>query len=426
MIVSAAILLLVIASLAPVAVAENAKLVARPGSADAFLEALALVPDTPESRGSMLSYLDQRAAVAARPGAAQPGSIEEALALVEAGDPAARLWLAALMGVSSGDVGLLSRMTQAADWPEELGFDLLDVDRHLVFGAPPADGSILLGDFSPAAVADAWAEHGYSSSRAGTRKLLCGAAGCDRGMDMDIASADPGLPFGAEFGRSEPVAVSKHDLLNSADLATLEAMLAAADGEAPSMADDPMYRALALAADPATVLTQATLLPGGMMGLGPDIYATFSESPQAAGALLTELDDLFEPMPGAAAVAILDAATDTEQVVTIALAYADEADAHVAADVLPRRLATLPALSHEVSLTELLAARGVTSVTGTVVPAGEGRAALARVELSAPLASSEPDPSTDRLAPSSDLYRLFTSLVARRDLLWLVPVLPLE
>jgi hypothetical protein len=79
-----------------------------------------------------------------------------------------------------------------------------------------------------------------------------------------------------------------------------------------------------------------------------------------------------------------------------------------------------------VDLAELLADRGVTSVAGSVQPAGEGTSAVARVEVRAPLASAAPDPATGAPLPSSDLYRLFTDLVMRRDLLWLAPVLPLE
>ena len=396
------------------------------GTGAGLLEALARVPDTAAARESLVSYLDQETLVATRPGAAQPASIAEALTLLETDDPAASLWLAAFMGANSGDAGLVHGLVMADGWPQLVGFDLLDVDRHLSFGTPPSDGSVLLGAFDPQAIADAFASRGYTASEAGDRTLLCGAAGCDAGMDVDLARADRSLPFGGEIGRSEPLAVSGHEVLNSADLATLEAMLAAADGEADSLADDPAYRALALAGDPAIPLIQATFLPGGMLGLGPDIYRLLGGSPEAATELLTRLDENFEPMPAADAVAILDGATDTEQVVTIALAYADEADAAIAADVLPRRLETLSAASYEVALAELLADRGVTSVAASVQPAGEGTSAVARVEVRAPLAGAEPDQATGAPLASSDLYRLFIDLVMRRDLLWLVPVLPLE
>jgi hypothetical protein len=330
------------------------------------------------------------------------------------------------MGAASGDMDLVSHLALAADWPEQVGFDLLDVERHLAFGTPPSDGSVLLGEFDPAAVAAAFEARGYSSSETDERTLLCGAAGCDAGMATDLASADRSLPFGAGIGRSEPLAVTADTMLSSADLGTLEGMMAAEDGVAASLADDPAYRALAMATAPGARLTQASFLPGGMLGVGPDIYLSLGASPEEAASLVTELSASLEPMPVAAAVAILDGATDDEQVVTIAMAYADEADAAIAAEVLPRRLEDMPAVSYEAPLAELLSERGVTSVSGSVEPAGEGTMAVARVEVRAPLPSAELDAATGRPSPSSGLYRLFAELVLRRDLLWLVPVLPLE
>jgi hypothetical protein len=401
---------------------------AETGSGDALLDALGHVPAT-AARGSMVSYLDQAALVAARPGASQFASVADALAGLEADDPAAELWLAAYMGASSGDPDLLrGLLSGAAEWPEELGFDLLDVERHLTFGTPPSDGTLLIGTFDPAAVRAAHEARGYGVSTAGGRTRLCGAAGCEAGLQADLAHADPGLPFGGAIGRSEPLSVSASDLLVSADSATLEAMEAATSGELPSLAEDRAYRGLAMAADPDVSLVQATLLPGGMLGLGPDIYRILAGTPEAATELLDALVADLEPMPSAEAVAIMDGATDTEQVVTIALAYRDEADAATAVEVLPRRLeeAGLVAASDGSSLAALLAERGVTDIAGSVLVGDSGTLPVARVEVRAPLPGEAVDASTGRPVPSSALYRLFIDLLNRRDLLWLVPVLPLE
>jgi hypothetical protein len=203
-------------------------------------------------------------------------------------------------------------------------------------------------------------------------------------------------------------------------------MLEAADDTGPSLADDPAYRAVASAADPSATLIQATLVPGGMVGLDPTVYARFTGSPEAAGELVVALDEVFEEMPGAEVIAVLDGATATEQVVSIALAYADEADARLAAEVLPRRLEALPSLSTGQPLADLLEERGVTSVSGRVEPGREGVTPAAVVELRAPLAGSEPEGEIDRPETSSRLYRLFVDLVYRGDTIWLAPVLPLE
>ena len=335
---------------------------------------------------SAVSYLDQTAVEAARPGAREPASIAGLEALLDAGDLPTQLWWAAMQGVSSGDPDLLQRLPSAAEWPERVGFDVLDVEAQLTFGTPPSDGTVLLGSFDPEAVAAAFAERGYESRAVRDRLELCGPDGREEGMAVN-AAADSSLPFGGQLGRHEPLFVGANDILSSADLATLIAMRDAAEGVGASLAEEPAWRALASVldgADPPVTLIQTTFLPGGMLGLGPDIYRLFSDSPEAASELLLELDAAFEPMPAADAIAILDAATADEQRVSIALAYADEADAAVAAEVLPRRLAALPTLSGD-PLAELLAEREASVVSSRVVPAGPGTTAAAVIELAARL-----------------------------------------
>jgi hypothetical protein len=391
-----------------------------------FLEALARVPFSSAARDSLVSYLDQTALIAARAGAAQPERLADVLAALEQDDPAAELWLAAMMGASSGDPELLRAMPQAGDWPARLGFDLLDVDQQLTFGTPPADGTVLLGRFDREAIEAAHAQRGYVAEDAGERRLLCAAAGCDAGMVPDLANADRSLPFGAEIGRSEPLSVSAADLLVSADLATLESMQAATAGEEPSLAEDRAIRGLALSAHPESTLVQATILPGGMLGLGPDVYQLLTRSPEEAAQLLASMAEDFEAMPVASAIAILDGATAEEQIVSISLAFEDEADAAAAADILPRRLTQLSAPTFGAPLSSLLADRGVTSVEGTTIAGQSGVLPVARIDIHAPLAGPQADPEAGRPAASSSLYRLFVDLVMRRDLLWLAPVLPLE
>lgn len=394
------------------------------GGDDALLAALAHVPDDAIARSDLVSWLDQDALITSRPGAAQPTSGAHLVELLGSDEPAGDLLRAALQGASSGEADILQRLVFAERWPAELGLDITAIDSHLRFGQPPGDGSVLLGRFDPEAIAAAFEQRGYTATPADGHLLLCGAAGCKNGMDMDLANIDAGLLFGAELGRSEPIAVTATDILSSADVATVRAMLEATHGTAPSLAADPSYRAVATAAHPDARLIQATLLPGGMIGLDPTIFASFADSQEAAGELVVALDEAFEEMPPAQVIAFLDAATATEQVVTIALAYADEADAAATAEVLPRRLETLPSLAAREPLADLLAERGVTSVSGRVIPASDGASAVAAIDLRAPLAGPDPDEGT--VASSSQVYRLLVQLLLQRDVLWLAPVLPLE
>ena len=75
-------------------------------------------------------------------------------------------------------------------------------------------------------------------------------------------------------------------------------------------------------------------------------------------------------------------------------------------------------------LREMLASRGVSSVTGRVVTSSLGDKATAVIVLRAPLASDQPDPDSGRLTASSLVYRMLMEMVYRRDALWLAPTLP--
>jgi hypothetical protein len=397
---------------------------AQPGAA--LLGALGSVPVVEAASGELVSYLDVRAVEAARPGAARPTSMAELRDLLDAGDPAAERWMAAMMGVAAGSPELLSGLFAGGErWPELAGFDFFDIERMVTFGVPPGAGLILQGDFDPVAVGDAFSPRGFEGTPTGDHTVWCAAAGCEAGLRPDLANADPANPFGGRLGRPEPVAVSPGDLLTSPDIATVEAMLAAAGGDSPRLADEPDIAAVAAALPPDALLVQAVLF-SGLAGVDPAMFALLSDSPEEATELLMRLDEILEPMPAWTRAAIVDGATATEQVVSIALAYATEEDAAVAAEVLPRRLAALPSLVRDVPLADLLAERGVTAVSGRAVPAGEGSSAAAVVELRAPIAGDEPDPDTGSLPRSSAVFRLLSDMVMTRDLLWLAPVLPLE
>jgi hypothetical protein len=389
---------------------------------DGLLDALAWVPRTAATSDSLIGYVDYRAVEAARPGALAPTSIVEVLTLLEEDDPAAERWLAATMGIASGPGDLLTELFRAGpSWPTTVGFDFIDIDRAIAFGSPPSNGTVLLGDFDPAAIETAYAARGYTSEPVDDHELLCSVAGCDTGLDVDLANRDPSVPFGGRLGREEPLVVSDREVLSSADIATIEVMLAMAARDMPAMADDPAFRAVATApADDLTII-QATLLPPAAILVGADVTSVIGEraTPEQVEAILAELDAL-EPLPAPFAVAIVDGATETEQVVTIALAYADEDQAGQAADVVSERLRTLRSLVRDEAFGALLDGRGVTGITTRVEPPGDGSSAAGVIEVRAPLAADEPDES-GRLRTSSLLYRLFVGLIHTRDLLWLAP-----
>jgi hypothetical protein len=385
--------------------------------------ALASVPDTADAREQPVGYVDYRAVELARPGAARPTSFAELESLRATKDPSAALWLAANQGVSSGSGNLLRYMNVGGlAWPTLLGFDFFDVDREVDFGAPPSNGLVLDGRFDPSAIAAALASRGYSATDVDGRTLLCGADGCDSGTQSHIDQLNPQNPFGGDLGRVEPLGVSATELESSASGDVVRAMLATAAGDAPSLGEDPDYRAAAEAMAADRPVIQATLVPGDLVTA--DLAGLLLQGGDATKSEVEHLAATFQPIPAYQLLAFSDGATSTEQIAQIGLVYTDAADAQKAVDVIPGRIDTLPSLMADMPLRQLLDDRGVTSVDAKVVPSSDGTRSVAVITLHAPLASEQPDPATGLTTSSSLVYDLLTTMLSRRDLLWLAPTLP--
>ena len=132
----------------------------------------------------------------------------------------------------------------------------------------------------------------------------------------------------------------------------------------------------------------------------------------------------FEPIPVASLLGIGDAATDSEQVVTLALAYPTLAEAQAAADVLPRRLEAMTSLRTGRPWQEHLDEHGVSTIDARALEREDGEGALALLTLRAPIAGPEGDSDTGLLTASSMLYGLFVQMIQARDTAWLAPSLP--
>ena len=203
-------------------------------------------------------------------------------------------------------------------------------------------------------------------------------------MAVDLANVDGGLLFGAQLGRSEPIAVSSSEV---AEPPRTSRPSAACSRQPREQAHRWPMTPPSAPLPPLRTLTRRSSRPRSSRAACSvwtrQIYRLFSDTPEEAGALVVALDEVFEEMPAADGVGILDGATAAEQVVTIALAYADEADAALAAEVLPRRFEALPSLTTGEPLAALLADRDVTSISARVAPGAEGVAPAAVVELRA-------------------------------------------
>ena len=185
----------------------------------------------------------------------------------------------------------------------------------------------------------------------------------------------------------------------------------------------PRYVAVAEALAGEGSLIQATLVPGTELLFDPAVIFGQGATPDQIRQRLDELAADFDPIPPASLLGIGDAATDSEQVVTLALAYPTLADAQAAAAVLPGRLDAMKSLRTGRPWKEILDERGVTAIEAGAVERGDGDGALALLTFRAPIAGPEDDPDTGLMA-SSMLYRLFVQMLLARDTGWLAPSLP--
>jgi hypothetical protein len=234
-----------------------------------LLDMLALVPDNPQARGAILSYVDYRAVESTRPGAAQPQTWAEWDALQNANDPSAGLWMAAFFGVSSGPPTFVQYLLQFETMPEVVGFDWFDIDRALTYGDPPSVGIVLAGDFDAESIIAAFESRGFEERELNGLSLLCGDEACD-GFKVDFQSRDVANPFGGNLGRQEPLLIAPGYLINSADYAQVEAMADAYADDENSLADAPDFHAAAAIASASGVLVQAQFVNSALLSAPGD------------------------------------------------------------------------------------------------------------------------------------------------------------
>lgn len=295
-----------------------------------LLETLALVPDNENSR-FILYYGDFEAALAAR-GLMRLSSTE----IMQGGSDLARLVGVALPRYFS----FLQTFNFGTNMVDVVGFDLLDIARGVEFGRSPQQGLALLGAFEGDAVAAAHQARGYAAVAEGTVSVWCLEGDCTRGIDSDFSRREIANIFGGDLGRSQPVGIiGDRGVFSSPIEAIFNDMVAAADGNIPTLADAPEFQALAHALSSLGVVRQL-LSSDPTLLYAPDFPGRRTPDPRPVGTL---------PQYGAFAMA--DIVVPEGEIAVVALVYADAEMAAEAVTVLEQRLATFPAPSESVEAT---------------------------------------------------------------------------
>lgn len=305
-----------------------------------------------------------------------------------------------LMRLAAGPEALSYLFASAGQMAAAVGFEwVFDVDRSLEFGDPPDMGLLLDGDFDAAAIGAALGARDFSQAD------VSGVTVWHRFDDLAISVADRDIadPFGGHLGAAARIALLPDMLANARSWPLINGIIGAAQGDLPSLADVPAYRALAGAITaPDGLLIQALFFNGAALGAVPGDPASPGVTVPAAN---------LDPLPPYTLVALADRQAGNDQVHLIALVYADTPTAQAAADVLAGRIADFRlSVRPDAVLTKEFGATVSASVVGSEA---EGLA-VALVEVRYPLPAVRTD-AGGRFITAGRLYSLWVQAIMRRE-----------
>jgi len=235
------------------------------------------------------------------------------------------------------------------------GIDLLNTDRFIEAGNPP-EMLTVIETADSANVPAALAASGYDESALGEATLF------SKGEDFEVNIQERDIPVVAQLAALNRVALLEDAVVIARATAIVEGALSAAAGETATLADDPVYRAGALAvSDPA--LTGDGALVGAMfMGQAEplDLMQVLGSraTPEQIEALREALDvGVSVPVYDLAVFATRRRADDTQLV--LALVFPAGIDAQAATDALLMRMKRYTSLRTNQPLIDLWAERGV-------------------------------------------------------------------
>ncbi len=244
---------------------------------------LALAPDVPGS-GAPQFQIAQYANPAlqlATVGVTPPASIDD--------EEAVSLWARANWWMALPDP--LRTRALLEDWPTVFGFSAFQVDQSIVIGEPPATVTIYRGRFDADELRAAWTATGYAEVD------IDGAESYSLSEDgsMDLSS-----PVGqlALAQMNNAAILPDGTLLFSPTLEQLRAMVAAALGEAATLAERPEVASLMAALDPTVI--SGYVVPGNALRATPADLLGQRGTPEQIAAIeeqLAEVDGDLEPMP---------------------------------------------------------------------------------------------------------------------------------
>jgi hypothetical protein len=363
-----------------------------------LLRLLRFAPDTPDTR-QWLTYGDQ-AVWHASWNVPRIDNVADLEALDR--DPRA-YWMFILPRQTNTPSVLGAEYLLSDDLRGFYGFDLFNVDRFLEAGMPPNEVSVIEFSFDEAQIADALTATGYEAAPLDTGGTLYKIL---EDYQIDLPGST-GLPRIGTLGRLNRIALLDGQLVITRATDTVTGSLAAQMGDAPSLADDPVYIAAANAlADPS--------LPGDLIGailVDGDQFVTpesvgFGPAPVGSNDERAALLDQYraDPLPPYDLAVFATRHAPGATTLALLLVLPPDADPTAAAATLANRLQTYVSLVTRQPLAERW-----TSVSAASLRANNLPVAVALITI------DDPPPAPEGERANAAIFD-WISMIVRRDL----------
>lgn len=311
----------------------------------------------------------------------------------------------------------LEYFTLGDEIPAAMGIDFFEIDRALVDLAPPQTVMYLFGDFDPAAIGAALTARDFTQeSVTGEVELWCGSVGCENSEQINVRERNPADFFGGDLGRLWGRLIAPQFMIGANMFEDLQVVEQVVNGQQDSLASNPLYQtAVAALSDEGTLLQAFIPSDVGLAALS-DLGAMLPPtlSPEQRSAIIERLlDNDFEALPPYKLALFAQVVSETEEIGSVVLLFAQPDAAETAARIIPARIAAYQSLVTQRSFSDMLTERQV-EVRAEVLP-GEFYTTV-RLDFAAPI------PPAAVLADETArpfMYSLLLRAFAQRDLGWL-------
>ena len=327
-------------------------------STNSLLTLLAGIPQDPISHMENFIYFLDYSAVESAYNATRPPDAEVFANLSES-DKSYTVWWVVLRATQ----GLLGETWfQLETMQETVGFNTLDVDQVIEFGAGISRGLILTGSFDADAISAAYKTNlGLAANDFDGNTIWCWAEDCADGGQSDPRYRFRENPFGGSLGQRQPMIINNDLLMASADLDLVLGHLDAIAGTQPSLADDPEVQAAVNAVSQDADILQAMIANSTIVErIANKLPIDDRLSPEMRSTAQETLLENFQELPLYEMLILADAVTEDEQIARLGIVYKDADSAETAAPILLDRLANHQSVQTRLPFAEMLVQRNVT------------------------------------------------------------------